>query len=129
MPIRTTIDSDTGFRCHVVTGSLSPEGLKEALEEIYDMPDYRPGSSALWDFTAADVDQFDPAAVRGAVEFVAAKSGAPPGTRTALVVAKDVTYGLGRMYEQLLSASIGSEVMVFRDVDKAGEWLERVPAT
>lgn len=124
MPITTSIDTETGLRTHVLIGAVSLEELKDALREVYERPDFRPEADTLCDLCQADLGQFSHAAVKGIVDYVAKHRGAPPGARTAVVVGRDLGFGLARMYEQMLMASTNLRVRVFRDMDEAMAWLE-----
>lgn len=127
MPITTSIDSRTGFRMHVATGPLLPDELENALRDAYRRPDYRPEANSLCDVREAGGEAFAGAEIRRIVDAVLEHRGAPPGTRTAILVGRDLTYGLARMFEQQLEAESPSDVMVFRDMDEAMAWLEGKP--
>jgi hypothetical protein len=106
-----------------VTGELTPEELLGALESVYGRSDYRPGACALWDLRGATLHKFDKAQIRRVADYVASNRGAPKGTCAALVVSRDLDYGLARMYEQMLVASTDVRTMVFRDIEEARAWL------
>ena len=123
MAIATTIDSETGARTHVVTGELTTGELLGALASVYESHDYRPQACALWDLRGAQLHKFDKAEIRRVADYVAANRGAPRGTCAALVVSRDLDYGLARMYEQMLVVSTDAKTMVFRDIEEARTWL------
>ena len=123
--VATTIDSETGARIHVVTGKLTPDDLLGALGGIYERSDYRPGACALWDLRGAELHLFDKHDIRKIADFVTGNRRAPAGTCAALVVGRNLDFGLARMYEQMLVASTDVKVMVFRDMTEARAWLRR----
>jgi len=124
VPITTSIDSATGLRTHVATGALTPDELDAELRATYRRPDFRPEANSLFDAREAQLDAFAGAEVRHIVETVLKYRGAPPGTRTAIIVGQDLGFGLARMFEQQFEAKEPSDVMVFRDMDAATAWLE-----
>ena len=124
MPITTSIDTETGLRTHVLIGTVPLEELKEALREVYGRSGFRPEADTLCDLRQADLGQFSRAVVKDVVDYVAKHRGAPPGARTAVVVGRDLSFGLARMYEQMLVASADVRVMVFRDTEEAMAWLK-----
>jgi hypothetical protein len=124
MPIETTIDSDSGLRVHVGTGVVTPDELMGELRSAYERPDYRPDAGSLCDLRDAEPGSFTGAAVKQVVDMVLAHRGAPPGVKTAIVVGRDLVYGLARMFEQQLEAKSPADVMVFRDIDEARAWLD-----
>ena len=123
MPITTSIDSKTGLRTHVATGTLTPDELDAELREAYRRPDFRPEGDSLFDAREAQLGAFAGAEIRHLVETVLKYRGSPPGTRTAIVVGRDLVFGLARMFAQQLEAQLPSDVMVFRDMDEARAWL------
>jgi len=123
MAITTTIGSETGARIHVVTGELTLEELLHALKEVYVRADYEPGACSLWDLRGAELHRFSKHDIRRVADFVSGNRNAPPGTCAALVVGRELDFGLTRMYEQMLVASSDVKVMVFRDIGEARTWL------
>ena len=123
MPIETSIDAEKGLRTHVLIGRVSQEELEDALGEVYGRPDFLPDADTLCDLREADLGQFSRTVVKGVVDYVAKYRGAQPGARTAVVVGRDLDFGLARMYEQMLVASTDVRVMVFRDIEEARTWL------
>ena len=112
---------------HVATGPLTPDELENALRDAYRRPDYRPEANSLCDVREAGGEAFTGADVRRVVDTVLKHRGAPPGIRTAIVVGRDLSFGLARMFAQQLEAQSPSDVMVFRDMDEAMAWLEGEP--
>ena len=124
MPIETSIDSKTGLRMHVATGTLTPDELENELKDSYRRPDYRPGANSLCDLREAGVGTFTGEEIRRVVDAVLKHRGAPPGTRTAIIVGRDLAFGLARMFAQQLEAKSPSDVTVFREMDEAMAWLK-----
>ena len=108
---------------HVATGVLTPDELDSALRNAYGRSDYRPEANSLCDLREAHVEAFAGAEIRRIVDTVLKHRGAPPGARTAIVVGRDLSYGLARMFEQQLEAKSPSDVTVFREMDEAMVWL------
>ena len=125
MAITTTIDSVTGLRTHVVTGELTAQDLIETIESAFNRDDFEPGSDALWDFRGATGRDLTAKEVRSIVDAVKSRRAKDTRTRVAVVVARDLDFGLARMYQQMLEASTMVRVTVFRDRDEAEEWLAR----
>ena len=124
MAITTTIDSETGLRTHVVTGELTPEDLIETFEKAFSRDDFHAGSNALWDFQGATGKNLFPGEIRSLVDAVVKHRSGDEGTRIAVVVARDLDFGLARMYEQMLEAATPVRVMVFRDCGEAEIWAK-----
>ena len=125
MAITTGIDPASGARLHKVTGRLKLEELVGALEEVYGADDFDPDQDVVWDVRDADLTAFSSGDIRRVTDLVRENWGTSSSSRAALVVSRDVDFGLARMYEQLLDTGSSGEVRVFRDYEEAVAWLAR----
>lgn len=124
MEIRTEIDSEKNVRAHKVQGLIDVRELKRELANIYQSPGHDPGMNSLWDLRGADFFSVTSAEVQSLIEMVKEQWGKGGTNRAALVVTKEVGYGLSRMYEIIMSGVSSSNVRVFREYDEAVKWLE-----
>ena len=123
MEMSTQFNEEENLRIHKVEGPIDVDQLKEMLSALYESPGYDPDMNALWDLRTADftsVKNEQIASLTGMVEKYWAKEGQG---KAALIVTRDLDFGLSRMYEMLLSGSSPDKVMVFRDYDEAEKWL------
>jgi len=123
--IATRIESGTGFRTHVVKGSVTMCEVQDEMKVTYSRDDYRPEADTLWDLREADLTGLSNSDVKALVDYVLKHRGAPPGARTVFVVGRDFDFGIARMYELMLEARSESDVVVLRDLDEARVWLAR----
>jgi len=125
VPVKSTIDPNSGVIVHAVSGDISPDDLLRALDGIVDHPLYQLGSDALWDFSGAVVSNFEGKVlrnlVRGVRERLATRG---KGFKVALVAPRDIDYGLARMYEAYAS-ELPILLSVFRSSGDAWDWLSR----
>jgi hypothetical protein len=124
MKITRQIDDDKHLREHTITGTISVPELKAHLERYYQSEEYDPSFDALWDLREADFTEVKTEEVWDLAEMVSRYWGSQDQSRSALVVSRDVGFGLSRMYESILSTPQLSEVMVFRNIEEARLWLE-----
>jgi hypothetical protein len=124
LPFDTTIDPATGFRTHVLSGVVTQEEIEEGLAKAYARPDFRPEADILCDIRDADLRGMSRDVIRDIVGFVSARRSDYPQSRTAVVVGRDLDFGLARMYEQLIESVYPANVTVFRDLDEAQGWLD-----
>src|SRR5438105_3100936 len=103
------------------TGPVAPADCLRVIDEIFAGPRYRQDYPCLVDnraiagaFSRADIDQVVPTVVRA----LAAMTARP---RVAILVSRDVQYGLGRMFQSLTSHILN--LRVFRDRAEAAAWL------
>jgi len=124
MEISIQINKERNLRSHKVKGLISVRELKENLLGIYKSPEYYPDMNALWDLRDADFSSVTTAEVRSLIEMVKEYWGQGGKNKAALIVSRDLDYGLSRMYEILMSGSSSGNIMVFRKYDEAEKWLE-----
>jgi hypothetical protein len=123
MPIATSVEPTTGARLHEVTGYLNLEELGGTLTKIYESDDFNADQDVLWNLLKANLAAFSVDDVRQVTHLVKNNWGTSEKSRAALVVARDLDYGLTRMYQQLLEGQSSGEVRVFRNLVEAVEWL------
>ncbi len=97
MEISTLIDKERNVRSHKVKGLISVRDLKEKLLAFYMSPDYDPDMNALWDLREADFSSVTSAEVESLMEMVKEHWGQGGKSKAALIVSKDLDYGLSRM--------------------------------
>jgi hypothetical protein len=124
MEISTQIDKERNLRSHKVKGLISVPEMKEVLTGLYRSPEYDPAMNSVWDLRDADFSSVTSAEVRSLVEMIRGHWGTGEKSRAALVVAKELGYGLSRMYEILMTGRTSGTIMVFRDYNEAEKWLE-----
>jgi hypothetical protein len=80
---------------------------------------------ALWDLSRATILDLGEGQLRRlACEIQKTSSGKRPGGKTALVVARPVDYGIGRMLEAYTEFEhLDFQLRVFNSVHAAREWL------
>ena len=111
--------------CIVVTwsGRVSAEGFMEFYQELEVDPKLHPGMLKLYDFRGADVDLSaqDMEEINRRVLEIDEKKGAGQ-RRVAALATRDVTFGLGRMF-QAIGDEIRASIHVTRDAGEAKEWV------
>lgn len=123
MPIHRSIDNKSNLVTLVCSGTLIKGSIKAAFLEMLDDPEFRPGANVLWDFRGI---QAEPPREQDILMFAAmvrenqARRGS--GYKVAMIVDKDLYYGLIRMY-QAYSDELPSDVKIFRSMEEASEWL------
>ncbi len=121
MPISYEFDGDAGFVRIEARGDITLEEEREALAAILADSDHRPGLAMLIDFR----ERGEPASaehVRGLAHAFEEHRADVGGARLALVVSREVSVGLGRMFEAL-TTDLAIEMRIFREIEKAEKWL------
>ncbi len=123
MAVFTRIDEERGLAVQEIHGDLSTDEILKAQHELYVERAFDPAKPCLWDATEGNVA----AAMTGREMQTAASRGSAlwdrmAGGRTAILVARESDFGMGRMYE-LMASDMPRELKVFRDRDEALAWL------
>jgi hypothetical protein len=124
MNLVTDINHESMFRIHTLNGAFDFDELFEALVGVYDDKDFDPELNSVWDFLDVEgIEKISTDQIQKIVAYVSWKRENYGGMKTALVVSSRIHYGIARMYEQSLEAASKSEIMVFRDLESAIEWI------
>ncbi len=123
MEFTTHIDKEANLRINTVIGSITKERLFEKLNEIYLVPDFDPDMNVLWDLREADLSSFQSPDLQHLRDFVKNHWGTGGKSKAALVVSRDLDFGLSRMYEFFIEDKTSNDVHVFRNLDEALEWV------
>ena len=119
--IKRTTQREASLTILAVKGVLTSQEIIGALAEFYEH-DATP--HLLWDFSEADLSGITSAHMEQIIAVSKSKAHIRPDGRTALVVQKDLSFGLSRMYETLADISQHPVAYrVFRDKDEAVAWL------
>ena len=123
MPISYSIDPARGLVTLTYTGTITDRDLFDTFDRLYRDPGHRVGMSELSDLREAESVQVTAKGLQD-LALRTARQLDPAGKtwRVAVVAPRDVVFGLARMYELLREGS-PEQVMVFRDLAAAEQWL------
>lgn len=103
-------------------GSLDDAMMVEAYRSLYADPRWRPGMAEFVDVRGSDPKGVTLTGLSAVSKITAAALGeGGEAGRTAVVISKDVGFGMARMYEAV--AMMVETVQIFRDPDEAMAWL------
>ena len=122
MPITYSIDKEKGIRFHVCTGTVDCDDIMQSLSEVYRDENYDHALHALWDFRDCSGD-LSAEAMQEIIAHARKSRSVPGQGRIALVVNRDLEYGLARMYEMLSELELPRQLMVFKDYETALAWI------
>ena len=106
-------------------GDGDVKGIIAFLKDIISHPKWKPGQFVLLDHRALKIDNIS----RGGIEevFVFFKSIANElgNGKIALVMKRDIDFGIARAWEIVTESDVGISIYVFRQLDKAIDWLKQ----
>lgn len=124
MEISTEINKKKNIRVHTVRGIIDINDLAGQLKEIYSSSCFDPDMNVFWDLQKADFSNVSSEDTMSFMEFVSKHWGTGGKSKAALVVSRDLEFGMSRMYQIMMEGATSSKIAVFRDTDKAKEWIE-----
>ena len=105
-----------------LTGPVTVTDLEKVIEQMATHPQYHEGMARLWDLRKAKLPRVTQDDMRRLGDISRAKTSIP-GTRVAVLVAKDVDFGVTRMFMSTEGESLLASTNVFREAEAAEAWL------
>jgi hypothetical protein len=127
MPIRMTIERDTGLIRTSASGRVTGRDLVEYYRRLRAHPDFRSTLNEIFDVTqvdAIDVSADDVRRLSSVTEEFTSR-GVP--VKVAIIAPGDLEFGMSRMYEMLQVQSVNT-LKVFRERSDAEDWIFGRPA-
>jgi len=126
MKIKTEINQKKNVRVHIVSGQFDVEVLFESLTEMYSSLPLHADMNVLWDLRATEgIGSLATGQLDKIISLVGNKWGAGGKNKAALVVSRQVDFGLARLYEQELENQTPGRIRVFKDIKKAVRWIDQ----
>jgi len=122
MAITYAIDPGLGVVFTKATGVLTDDELVGHKQNLLRDPAFKPGMVELSDVRGVERLEVTPEGIRRFVAQDKADADRLRGFKLAIVVSKDVVFGMARVYEMRTEANPLS-VNVFRDMEEARVWL------
>ncbi len=124
MEISTEINKKENLRCHIVRDAIDISDLTEHLNGIYNSSDFDPEMNVLWDLSNSDFSSVAMEDVWFLKKFVSNYWGTKGKSKAALVISHDSNNVMSSIYKNMMKGPTSSEIVIFRDIEKAQKWLE-----
>ncbi len=118
MPVKPEIIIERGLVRYTGTGSVTLGEMLEATRKTFADPSYPVPTRAFWNVSQAHL-LLSAEDMGVLLQFVAENRPEGPG-RVAILVARDLEFGLGRMFGSMAN---GLDTSVFRTEEEALAWL------
>ena len=115
---------EKGYFFIKVIGDTSPDDIEKSLQQVFSNPDWRKGESILYDNRRENPMQIKADGVKKIADIFIHFKDQLEGSKIALVMPKDIAFGLGRMWESHVSVAESIKTNIFRSIDKAVIWVE-----
>ena len=118
LPASYEIDQQRRLITSRLWGAVTDTEVYEHNRQLRGDPDFNPTYQQLTDLTG--VTQI--AVTTGMINETSLDQFFEPGIRRAIVASTDGVFGMARMFA-MRAESVGQTIQVFRDLDKARDWL------
>lgn len=123
MKQRLIFHEDTGILEVVASGKASPAGDAALIQAILMHPQFRRGIPVLLDQTDLEIGHLSQQELREVADLCVSISDTLGDGSCAVVVATDLAYGFGRMFESYLDGRVAFRTRIFRTREDALAWL------
>lgn len=120
--VEVIIAPEAGLQSIIFRGTVTPEELLRAWRQLVDDPAYDLSRNGLVDLSEVERMEVSYPAIYALNAVMHRADKRQVSQRIAVVAPRDDLYGVGRMYAQLRAQGF-REIEVFRDREKAFEWL------
>lgn len=125
--IEFSYDAELGIRIATYSGKIDDDILLQAYNAIVEDPDFVPLAHDLADLRDIDGSEVSMKGLKALGDLLASpatcsRASEPPGL--AIVATSKFIYGMARMYELMTQSFLPKRTKVFKDMDKAMEWLK-----
>ena len=124
MPVTYKINSSKNITLVKGTGKVTARELFEVMRNRAGNNRHNPDYDMLCDFRKVTQVDIQPEELSNLLSTDARLHLFSAGRKVAVVASTNIVYGVARMYE-MLSEQLPQQIMVFREMDKAKEWLGR----
>ncbi len=125
MPIDLYYDSKINSMFMKATGRIVYDDLPVLAEQLVNHVNFRKNINQLFDVTEGELDLSNEELKQVSNDFQNISELLGMERRLAIVVSRDLDFGMMRMYEVFFDAGPGVEILVLRSLEKAFKWLKR----
>lgn len=119
------IDESAGTATILISGLVTVDELREAFESLVSHAEYHAGLNRLWDAREADISKLTFSDFKTIATAAKARL-SRPGVRVAFLVARDIDFGVGRMFGATEGEDLPGELRIFRDPTAAQSWCRGI---
>jgi len=98
-------------------------GIVAFLQDIVEHPEWRAGMSILLDHRKLNIHEITQSGVGIVSRFFQSISRQLGDGKLALVMSRDVDFGIARAWQTITADNAEMDIFVFRDFDRAVTWL------
>lgn len=123
MPITKNFDPSKNLTIFKCEGDLTFAEIAGSIKGFYGEIDHPITKKLVWDLRNASIWSLSMEELKSIAELSVQNERLMKGGKTAVIAPKDIDFGLARVY-QAHTVGTARELMVFRTLEVAEEWLE-----
>ena len=116
---------EEGYVCVVAKGSIRLQSLEQMYASVLENPQYGRGMGRLWDFRQLDVALISSYHLERFAQFMKKKGLGIDAAYSAILVKRDLEFGMVRMLQGLGDGVLSPNVLVTRSQDEALAWITK----
>ncbi len=105
------------------SGLLLVENLLNACDQALADPRYTEGMGRIWDVVDADLSQITTEQVQEITSYLSSRTDGVNFVRVGIVANDSLGFGLARVFATVSEHTAKNEVMPFRTIEEAEEWV------
>ena len=112
-----------GYYYVQMEGDFDLTAYEKAYRRLIESGDFPPGASILWDARGCSLGNLNARTMSKLVDLFRSQSEKRGKGKAAVVVGKELDFGLTRMFEMAYQDKISFQIRIFRSVEEADQWL------
>ena len=124
MDFEISFRKETGYFIIKTRGDTTPDDIEASLLQVFTSPDWSNGKNILYDNRLENLDKLSSDDVQRISLKFTQFNDKLANSKIALVMSKDVAYGLARMWENYTETTATFKTNIFRTIDNALQWIE-----
>jgi hypothetical protein len=122
MPINYIYNKEKNILFVPVEGEVSLKDVDQFMRDIAESSEFSPKTRTIWDLRKSNLASLN---TDFAKKLISIRKKYPERfeAKVAFVADKDLSFGLLRTYEALSTLELPQNIMVFRSLSKAEEWM------
>lgn len=115
--------NENGLFTIITEGDGNVGGIIAFLKDIISHPQWKPGNYILLDHRALKIDAITISGIEDVSSYFKSIADKLGNGKIALVMKRDIDFGIARAWENITAYDVDIEVYVFRELEKAINWL------
>jgi hypothetical protein len=117
--------SEDGLLFTIVTeGDGDVAGIIAFLKDIISHPQWKPGKRILLDHRRLNIEEITLSGVEDVSFYFISISDQLGDGKIALVMNRDIDFGIARAWESVTNLDVDIKIHVFRELEEARDWLK-----